>query len=221
MSSVGSEVKATLVIFSPVLGQFLVKNPYSDAALLKARSIVGDVEWKKGYTPEKSQQVEQLLCDAGVHPIVVTGDLKRAYHDQTNDSQGNTYQKVRIILEDPIETLMISMEATAEIASIAIQQLFNTQPGETLTFKTSQEKAVRGGRTFYNHRIKMVRADGTFVPAIVGAWKKAQDQADAATAQLRSANLPSLRTAINKVASDSKMEFHLDILRNEIEPRFK
>lgn len=222
MSSVLSEVKATLVVFSPVLGRFLVKNPISDAAMLHARSVIGDIEWKKGFTPDKSMQIAQMLSKAGIHHIVITGLLKRVYYDETKDSQGNTYPKVRIILEDPFETIMISLEATSEIASIALQLLYNAQPGEELTITAFHEVANRGGRTFYNHRVRMTRVDGSHVPPIVGAWKKAQDAADAATLQFKEMmDLPGIKTVVNKIASGAKMKFHLDLLHNDIAPRFK
>lgn len=221
MTSAVVDAKATLVVFSPVLGKFLIKNPQSDKAILDARAIIGDTEWKKGYTPEKSKQLGEILAKAGVHPIVVTGNLKRVYPDQTRDIQGNTYDKVRIILQDPMETIMMSLEATHELTAIALQQLYNTEPMDFLTFTAFQEPRTSGDRIFYNHRVKLTRSDGSSVAPLAGAWKCAQDKANAATEPFRAQNNPAFKKIINELANTAKTAYHLDLLRNDIAPRFK
>jgi len=212
--------KATMVIFNPVIGRFLPRTQAVTDAVRDVMRIVGEDEWKAGFRPDKAKRIIQLLAERSVHPVEVTGVIRRINEDTTTDGKGNEYKKVRIFLDDALDPLMVSLEASDEITLFVIQALTGVEPGETITFSPWYERVERNGRVYFNHRCALKRPDGVNVPLPQNVWKNAQAEADKVTASLRAQNQPSLRSAINALSDATKVEFHLQMLRTLIAPKF-
>ncbi len=217
--------KAILVVFSPVAGIFLPQTPAVKAVLDAMRAEITDPIWKQGYTPEKSKAVLAALEKEGISILEPAGTLEKVRYQENIDTSGNVYRKVQVILKDDLlqESYLISLEAKDEISQLIIQNLLNCKPGEYLSFATKQESRDAGSRVYYNHRPVIVRnVDGKDEPIFprVGCWKAAQEAADVAAAPLMALNNPSLKESINKLKADTKIGYHLGLLKNEIEPLF-
>jgi len=204
---------------------FLPQTPAVKAVLDAMRLEITDPVWKQGYTPEKSKAVLAALEKEGISILAPAGTLEKVRYQENTDASGNVYRKVQVFLKDDLlqESYLLSLDAKDEISQLIIQNLLNCKPGEYLSFSSKQESRDAGARVYYNHRPVIVRnVDGkseSIFPR-AGCWKAAQEAADLAAAPLVALNNASLKESINKLKADTKIGYHLGLLKNEIEPLF-
>lgn len=207
--------------YSPVPGLFI---PVGDdgaavqAALDKARAAVDESVWKRGNSQKTPGGVTELalkeLAAIGYKAPDLTGKLKEVSYAETADRSGNTYRKLRLVLEAN-EPIRLSLDLDTELAQGLIQKLQHVPYGATITVGAFQVAAERNGRSFVNHKAT-VKMDGSEI-RVSGFWKVAQDEAAAAAAALATLGITDKAT-VNKAKAGKVVEAHVRLL-NEVQAR--
>jgi predicted DNA-binding protein (UPF0251 family) len=210
------------IVYNPVVGGLIPGGPDEkvvQTALDHARKIVGDTKWKQGHsfdTPGGATEIAlDALAMAGVSPVQPTGLLTFVGYSGTKDGSGNEYHKLRVklmpVAQGDGDGFMLSLELQSEPAQLLIQRLAQVSPGEYIKVGATTVAAPRGNRVFVNHKVIVTNEAGTEIMPLAGAWKQAQEAADAAAKGIEALGIKDT-TMINKAKAAKKMEFHKDLL---------
>jgi hypothetical protein len=142
-----------------VSGFVIIKDAKVDASLFEANHLIGEAEWKKGYSEDKCKQTRAIFKKHGAAFITkLSGPLLGLSTKENKDNSGNTYQKVRITLGNDI----ISLEVDTELCQRLLPKLEAVAEmgiGTEITISAFPVKEERNGRQFINHTAS-VKADG-------------------------------------------------------------
>jgi hypothetical protein len=221
------EFNMKLVTYNPVAGMLVpINNEVVDRALKAAQQQVGEAAWKGGYSDTRADgptAVARLALEGICKPEGITGRISAVKLAATRDSRGNEYQKVRVRFEGVCEGddgVMLSLDVQSELAQRLAHKLLNVQPGEVVTFLPFSQLVKRGDRFYANQALSLRNAQGKEVKAPDSLWAEAQALADAAAKVLAAAGI-SDRASLNKVKANKKVEYHHNLYRDLIGPKFE
>lgn len=210
---------ATNLVYSSFLGMLYVSTPENEAAVAEAKSLVGDAEVKKGYTPKggATQKARAFLTERGVMPARISGKLAHAEFRKT-EKDGRTYQYVSACLRDSDGLYCLSLPAETEAAQILTRKLANAKFGVEYVMAAypmmqKSENPAYADREFPKHIVSLKEKLGPkhddVGPELIGVSPAPiQAMADEAVAKLKETGMddPDMVSATRKKMA---MRFHL------------
>lgn len=172
------QMKSVLTIYSSILGGFYAKTKEFEAAMMRARSDVGDDVWKRGFSGAQefgaTAAAQKHTRAMGVAAVNVAGNLVGVAYVENKDGQGNLYPKLRVAVECVDHHILLSIDIKDDVAQRLLSKLSNCSPAQFITISAWPTPVERNGRTFINHAVS-VKDDGRVeVPANTefSAWVK-------------------------------------------------
>jgi hypothetical protein len=187
--SLQASVMTHNVRYSAFLGMLYVSTPESEALIKEAKSLVGEVEVKKGYQgnwgESSSAKAISWLKERGIGPIKMSGSLTSArVIDRNVDGRLTPYLTVG--LRDENGRYFLSVDMSQPAAQMLARKLANADVGvetELALFATYRQRQG-AARAFADHgatlkqggtEIKSVDPREALVPRVSAALKALED----------------------------------------------
>lgn len=196
-----------------VVGAFiLVNDVQTNQALAVAKELIGDADWKKGFSEEKAQICRKSLAEVKApYRFKLEGTLLGVSCKETKDSSGNTYRKIRVDLGKDGVTTIISLDIGTELAERLIPKLgaavMQKGLGCQVSISAFPDKVERDGRKFVNFVGSIKDADGVEVKASKPHFKLASEAAVVAVEALKSAGINDQKLLVSARKSAKEIYF--------------
>ncbi|MBU2840096.1 hypothetical protein HF670_11105 [Acidithiobacillus thiooxidans] len=191
-----------------VSGFIVIKDAKVDAALFEANHLIGEAEWKKGYSEDKCKQTRAIFKKHGaVFVTKLSGPLLGVSTKENKDSSGNTYQKVRITLGNDIVSLEVDSELCQRLLP-KLEAVAEMGACTEITISAFPVKEERNGRQFVNHTAS-VKAEGKEVKG-QSHFKEAAAASSAAVSAMKSAGIKS-KDALEAARQAAKVQYFWEL----------
>ncbi|PFH12740.1 hypothetical protein [Burkholderia sp. JKS000303] len=223
--------KSMYLEYSSTPGVLLISNEATRAIVTKARELVGEEAWKRGFDgfagKTVARQVRKFFEENGIpSSTTLDGEITSAYYSEREHDNG-LYQDIRVKFVDPDtkEGYLVTLPLYSGAAQMLIRKLANdtvtrgTYVKAFSVFPGQGREDQATNRTYYDSTVQLKGEDGE----IKQAGGIFEDAVDAVNSKIEAAKAAGLkdRQVLRTVRSNAVIEFYKEILQNQIEPKFK
>ncbi|WP_396334136.1 hypothetical protein [Burkholderia anthina] len=223
--------KSIYLEYSSTPGVLLISNEANRAIITKARELVGEESWKRGFDglagKTVARQVRKFLEENGIpSSTTLDGEIVSAYYSEREHDNG-AYQDIRVKFVDPDtkEGYLVTLPLYSGAAQMLIRKLANDTVTRGTIIKAFSVFPGQGredqasGRVYFDSTVQLKGKDGEIKQAD-GIFEDAVDAVKAKVEAAKAAGFKD-KKMLSTARTNAVIEFYKEILQNEIEPKFK
>ncbi|WP_420213365.1 hypothetical protein ACN8ZM_39790 (plasmid) [Burkholderia aenigmatica] len=223
--------KSIYLEYSSTPGVLLISNEANRAIITKARELVGEESWKRGFDglagKTVSREVRKFLEENGIpSSTTLDGEITSVYYSEREHANGS-YQDIRVKLVDPDtkEGYLVTLPLYSGAAQMLIRKLANDTVTRNTIIKAFSVFPGQGRedqateRVYFDSTVQLKGEDGEIKQAD-GIFEAGVDAVNSKVEAAKAAGFKD-RKMLGTVRSNAVIEFYKGILQNVIEPKFK
>ncbi|WP_175761986.1 MULTISPECIES: hypothetical protein [Burkholderia] len=227
----GGASKSIYLEYSSTPGVLLISNEANRAIVTKARELVGEDSWKRGFDgltgKTIARQVRKFLEENGIpSSTTLDGEIVSAYYSEREHDNG-TYQDIRVkfVDRDTKEGYLVTLPLYSHAAQMLIRKLAN----DTVTrgtiikafsvFPGTGREDTATGRVYYDSTVQL-KGEGGEIKQADGIFEGGVEAVKSKVEAAKKAGFDDNKM-LATVRSKAVTEYYKGILQTLIEPKFK
>lgn len=222
--------KTIYLEYSSTAGMLLVSNDANREVLKRARELVGEEAWKRGFDGPRgktvSAQVREFLDKNDIRSVTLDGELVAAYYSEREHSNG-VYQDIRMMLVDREsgEGYLVTLPLASSAGQMLVRKLANDVVGRGTrisafsAFPGNGRKDEKTDRIYFDSSVMLKDAEGEEIKQAGGIFDAGIADVKAKMTALEQSGITD-RKVLNSARASATVSFYREILVSSIKPKF-